>query len=149
MTTLILMLTLQDPHDAKPDPTRSSRSEFDYKITTSRSFEDCHLNFRSCMGRSCAANDKPMQKCFYLRISRFWCTFVPENSAAEDLAARMCKRGPKLTAICHMPNHPTLHRVLWQYLQLSCILCFIQKSFNVYRLLIDFPDGLRFNIWKK
>src|SRR6218665_2324334 len=33
--------------------------------------------------------------------------------------------------------------------RLSRILCFIQKSFNVYRLLIDFPDGLRFNIWKK
>ena len=29
MMTLTLMLTLQDPHDAKPDPTRPSRSEFD------------------------------------------------------------------------------------------------------------------------
>jgi len=29
MTTLTLMLTLQDPHNTKPDPTRLSRSEFD------------------------------------------------------------------------------------------------------------------------
>ena len=33
--------------------------------------------------------------------------------------------------------------------RISRILCFIQKSFNVYRLLINFPDGLRLNIWKK
>src|SRR6218665_403515 len=39
--------------------------------------------------RSCAAHDKPMQKClmFYRRITRFWHIFVAENSAAaEDLA---------------------------------------------------------------
>jgi len=42
-------------------------------------------------------------------------------------------------------NSPTYKNVQ----RISRILCFIQKSFNVYRLLIDFPDGLRFNIWKK
>jgi len=51
----------------------------------SRTVEDRHLNFQSCMGRSCAAHDKPMQKSFYHRISRFWCIFVVENSAAKDL----------------------------------------------------------------
>ena len=80
------MLILQYPHDAKPDPTRPSRSKFSWKITTNRTVEDRHLNLWSCMGRSCAAHDKPMENYFYRRFSRFWCIFVAENSAAEDLA---------------------------------------------------------------
>src|SRR6218665_1153135 len=40
MTTLTVMLTLQHPHDAKPDPTRPSRSKFGWKITTNRTVED-------------------------------------------------------------------------------------------------------------
>jgi len=52
----------------------------------SRSVEDRHLNFGSCMGRSCAAHERPMQKSSYYRVSRFWCTFMAENSATEDLA---------------------------------------------------------------
>jgi len=89
MTTLTLMLTLQDPHDAKPDHTKPSQSEFDQKVTTGRTVEDRHLNFRSCMVRSCAAHDKPTQKCFYCRISRFCCIFLAENSAQKIWPSRI------------------------------------------------------------
>ena len=44
------------------------------------------------------------------------------------LWARMCKRGPKLTDVRHMPNHPALHRVLRQYLQ-ECATCFTHFVF--------------------
>ena len=38
------------------------------------------------MGRLWAAYDRPMQTSFYRRVSRFWCTFMAESSAAEDLS---------------------------------------------------------------
>ena len=56
------------------------------------------------------------------------CTFYAALKNCADSEgrrswARMCKRGPKLTVVRHMPNHPALHRVLRQSLQ-ECATCF-------------------------
>jgi len=43
----------------------------------SRTVEDRHLNFGSCMGRLCAAHDKPMQKCFTTALADFGVYLCP------------------------------------------------------------------------
>src|SRR6218665_234433 len=90
----------------------------------SRTTEDRHLNFGNCMGQSCSAHDRPTQKRFYRCVSRFWRTFMAENSAGEDLTILLLARAMveciSAHHLCITTNDLTLllHKV--GYLTLKC-----------------------------
>jgi len=106
----------------------------------SRTTEDRHLNFGSCMGQSCSAHDRPTQKRFYRCVSRFWRTFMAENSAGEDLtilllaramvecisAHHLCITTNDLTLLLHKVGYSNLP-LDWQFSIISRAYIYIAK----------------------